>query len=90
MTRGLALAHFAWGVFLLLLAAWFATSAFRILPPMSTGTIRSNLPAVMVLILMLSPGDRSLRAGLGPVLHHLRAYGGSEVSSDSDLTSPLP
>ena len=52
MMRGLALAHFAWGVSLLLLAAWFATSALRILPHMSTGTIWTNLPTVVVLILV--------------------------------------
>jgi len=49
MIRCLALGHYAWGIALLLLAAWFATSAFRILPHMSTGTIWTNLPKAMML-----------------------------------------
>ena len=49
MTRCLALGHYAWGIALLLLAAWFATSAFRILPHMSTGTIWTNLPLALKL-----------------------------------------
>lgn len=52
----LALGHYAWGMALLLLAAWFATSAFRILPHMSTGTIWTNLPkATMLAVTQAGP-----------------------------------
>jgi len=49
MSGCVALGHYAMGIILLLLAAWFATSAFRILTYMSTGTIWTNLPNAMVL-----------------------------------------
>ena len=49
MTRFLALAHFVWGLILLLLAIWFGTSFFRILPYMSTGSIGTNLPIALML-----------------------------------------
>jgi hypothetical protein len=47
--RGLALGHVAWGLFLLSLATWVATGVFRVLPHMSTGSVWTNLPAVLVL-----------------------------------------
>jgi len=49
MMRCLALAHFAWGGLLLLTAAYFGVSAFRTLPHLSSGTIWTNLPVVVVL-----------------------------------------
>jgi hypothetical protein len=45
--RCLALAHYIWGGALLAAAAWIALSAFRVLPHMSTGSIWTNLPAVL-------------------------------------------
>lgn len=49
MIRCLALAHFTLGVSIILLAAWFAFSALRILPHMSSGTIWTNLPASLTM-----------------------------------------
>ena len=47
--RCLALAHFTWGISLILLAAWFAASALLVLPHMSTGTIWTNLPTALTM-----------------------------------------
>ena len=52
--RLLALAHFAWGLALVLLASWLAASAFRILPHMSTGTVVTNLPTMLVLAIAMA------------------------------------
>ena len=52
LMRCLAMVHFAWGLSLLLLAAWFAFSAFRILPHMSSGTVWRNLSAVLLMVMM--------------------------------------
>jgi hypothetical protein len=49
MIRCMALGHYAWGAALLLLAAWFAISALRVLPYMSTGTIWTNLPISLIM-----------------------------------------
>ncbi len=54
MIRCLALGHYAWGTALILLAAWFAISAFRILPHMTTGTVWSNLPLALTMALTRS------------------------------------
>jgi hypothetical protein len=45
----LALAHFTWGFSLIILAAWFAFSALRILPYMSSGNIWTNLPVSLTM-----------------------------------------
>jgi hypothetical protein len=45
--RCLALAHYAFGMVLLLLAAWWTFCSFRVLPYMSHGTIWTNLPIVL-------------------------------------------
>ena len=50
--RGLALAHFLWGLCLLLLSAWLAIAAFLVLPHLSTGTVWSNLPGAMMLVVI--------------------------------------
>ncbi|MEN8781692.1 MAG: hypothetical protein ABF292_11310 [Desulfobacterales bacterium] len=42
--RCLALVHYALGLVLLLLAAWWIFASFRVLPHMSHGTIWTNLP----------------------------------------------
>ena len=44
MLRCLALGHFGWGGALLAVAGWFAYSAVRVVPHMSTGTLWTNLP----------------------------------------------
>ena len=49
LQRCLALGHYAWGVALLLLAAWIVTAAFLTLPHMSTGTLLTNLPTALLL-----------------------------------------
>ncbi len=49
MLRCLAVGHFAWGLCLLMLAAWFAYCALRVLPYMSSGTIWTNLPTALSL-----------------------------------------
>ena len=54
--RGLALAHFVWGLCILLLGAWLAIAAFLVLPHMSTGTVWSNLPgAIMLAVIQAGP-----------------------------------
>jgi len=45
----MALGHYVWGAALLILAAWFAISALRVLPYMSTGTIWTNLPTSLIM-----------------------------------------
>ena len=52
MIRCLALAHYGWGLALLLFAAWFAASALRVLPHMSSGSILTNLPTVLMVAAM--------------------------------------
>jgi len=47
--RILAAFHLAWSLVLILIAAWFASAAFRILPYMSTGTLWTNLPRVLMM-----------------------------------------
>ena len=59
--RCLALAHYALGMVLLLLAAWWAFSSFRVLPHMSHGTIWTNLP----MVLTMSAVQAGPLAGLG-------------------------
>ena len=49
MIQCLALVHFAWGVSIILLAAWFAASSLLILPHMSSGTIWTNLPTSLTM-----------------------------------------
>jgi hypothetical protein len=49
MIRCMALGHYTWGTALLLLAVWFAISALRVLPYMSTGTIWTNLPTSLIM-----------------------------------------
>lgn len=49
MIRCLALVHYAWGLALILLASWIVTSAFLILPHMSTGNIWIGLPTFLML-----------------------------------------
>ena len=49
MMRCLALAHFAWGLLLLLIATHFGVGMFRILPHLSSGTVWTNLPRVLLL-----------------------------------------
>lgn len=46
--RSLALAHFVWGMLLVAGAALFAISALRVLPHMSTGSIRTNLSGTLL------------------------------------------
>ena len=52
--RALALGHIAWGLTLLLLAAWFAFSGFRVLPAMSRGVTAANLLAVLLFAVLLA------------------------------------
>lgn len=47
ITRCLAIGHFAWGLFLLLLATWFVAASLRVLPHMSTGSGWTNLCVVL-------------------------------------------
>ena len=47
--RCLALAHFAWGLLLLLIASHFGVGMLRILPHLSSGTVWTNLPGVLLL-----------------------------------------
>ena len=51
LLRGLAVGHLAWGLLLILVAAYTAYSALAVLAYMSTGTVWSNLPIAMVLAL---------------------------------------
>ena len=52
--KALALGHVLWGLALLGVAAWWAVAAFRILPYMSTGTVMTNLPISLVLVVTQS------------------------------------
>jgi hypothetical protein len=45
--RCLALVHYAWGMVLLLLAAWFVIAALMVLPHMSGGSIWTHLLSVL-------------------------------------------
>ena len=49
MMRCLAVAHFAWGLLLLLIATYFGVGLLRILPHLSSGTVWTNLPGVLLL-----------------------------------------
>jgi hypothetical protein len=49
MMRGLALAHFAWGLPLLVIATYFGVGVLRVLPHLSSGTVWTNLPGVLLL-----------------------------------------
>ena len=64
--RFLALCHFGWGGVLLLVSGWFAVSAFRILPYMSTGTLWTNLPNTMLAAALnaLPPGALGVWMGI--------------------------
>ena len=46
--RCLALAHFVWGGLLLLCGIFFGVSMLRILPHLSSGTVWTNLPGVLL------------------------------------------
>ena len=48
MLRFVALCHFLWGLMVLTAAAWFVVSSLRVLPHMSTGSVYTNVPAVML------------------------------------------
>lgn len=47
--RCLALAHFAWGLTLLVIATYFGVGMLRTLPHLSSGTVWTNLPGVPLL-----------------------------------------
>lgn len=57
--RCLALAHFVWGGLLLLCGIFFGVSMLRILPHLSSGSVWTNLPGVMLVaaIYALPPGS---------------------------------
>jgi hypothetical protein len=48
MMRCLALAHFAWGLLLLLIATYFGVGMLWTLPHLSSGTVWTNLPGVLL------------------------------------------
>jgi len=50
--RILAVIHLVWSLVLMLIAAWFAAAAFRILPYLSTGTPWTNLPGILTMAAM--------------------------------------
>jgi len=52
--RALALGHIAWGLILLMLAAWIAFSGFRVLPAMSRGITAASLLAVLLFTVLLA------------------------------------
>ena len=52
--RALALGHVAWGLILLMLAAWFAFSGLRVLPVMSRGITAANLLTVLLFTILLA------------------------------------
>ena len=54
ITRLLALGHIASGVVFILLALWSGSSALRVLPHMSTGTVWTNLPMVLIMAVIFS------------------------------------
>ena len=47
--RCLALAHYVWGLLLLLVATYFGVGMLRVLPHLSSGTVWTNLPGVLLL-----------------------------------------
>jgi hypothetical protein len=47
--RCLALVHFAWGLLLLFIATYFGVGMLRVLPHLSSGTVWTNLPGVLLL-----------------------------------------
>ena len=47
--RCLALVHFAWGLLLLAVAAFFGAGMLRVLPHLSSGTVWTNLPGVLLM-----------------------------------------
>lgn len=47
--RCLALVHFAWGLVLLVVAAGFGGGMLRVLPHLSSGTVWTNLPGVLLM-----------------------------------------
>jgi hypothetical protein len=47
--RCLALIHFAWGLLLLVIAIYFGGGTLRVLPHLSSGTVWTNLPGVLLL-----------------------------------------
>jgi hypothetical protein len=47
--RCLALAHFAWGLLLVLVAIYFGVGILRTVPHLSSGTLWTNLPGVLLL-----------------------------------------
>ena len=49
MMRCLALAHFAWGLLLVVIGACFGIGMLRVLPHLSSGTVRANLPGVLLM-----------------------------------------
>jgi hypothetical protein len=55
----LAVFHWVWSLVLLLIAAWLAAAAIRVLPYLSTGTPWTNLPRVLLLAVLLAclPGS---------------------------------
>lgn len=63
--RVLALCHFAWSGVLLLAAGWIALSTLLVLPHMSTGTIWTNLPLVMMGTMMYALLPASLGIWMG-------------------------
>jgi hypothetical protein len=52
--KALAVFHAVFAIAMLSAASWWAVAAFRILPHMSTGTVRSNLVPVAMLALTFS------------------------------------
>ncbi len=49
MMRCLALAHFAWGLLLIVTGACLGIGMLRVLPHLSSGTVRTNLPGVLLM-----------------------------------------
>ena len=47
--RCLSLAHYAWGFLLLLVATYFVVGLLRTLPHLSSGTVWTNLPGILLL-----------------------------------------
>jgi len=74
--RCLALAHYAWGIVLLLLGAWWIFSSFRVLPHMSQGTIWTNLP--MAFILAAVHGGPLAGLGVWVMILGLRTWRGHQ------------
>jgi hypothetical protein len=49
MMRCLALAHFAWGLLLVAVATYLGIGMLRMLPHLSSGTVWTNLPGVLLM-----------------------------------------